>query len=727
MAEEVGALRVSVRANAAEIEADMGRIRSIVNSASAQMQRGMLAFRNSANKAVGEIFNLRNAAIGIAGGAFISLIKRSVQFGDSIGETADMIGIGARALQELRYAAGIAGVSTEEFDRTLLQLSKRLGEAQLGVNETSRALGQLGISMESIRRMKTDQVFNLIADRIGGIADPMQRAQISTDLFGKSAQKLLPTLVQGSAYLAKMADEAHRMGLVLSDETLKQASDANDEFDRLGTALKVAGVNIAVGALPAMKDLRATFTSAEFQNGVRNIAESLGKLITWMVSHKEDVLKITAAFAGMRIGATFGVPGAVIGGVLGLLTASVAASDKIKILNTDLVYLRNQISRIEAVPVEDRTAAQRKNLEKYRDDLEDTEAKFRSLILAESNAPPAPATLTVTPAPNPISPDVQKAIEDLSFKTRILNDDFKALAPGFPEMAQGLNLFGTAGHAAVTSVSELSPELQLLNDELLRNQAAKVIDGLKSSTEQYNLKVAETNLLHDTGNLSAEKYAQRLQQIRFPSLTTAIDDVTNLHKQLDSFSTRSLDSAADALTDIATGSANTKQAFSKLAQSIVRDLIAMTIKAALFRLIGGFLFGFSGGGSVMAGVLGADVGGVGRKASGGAIAGEGTGTSDSILSWLSNGEYVVNAEDARNNHGLLEAINAGAIPRFAQGGDLSRYRSADIAEPLGGGSGPPAVITLNVKARSGFDREWLRGIVDGINDMVADGYRLRLS
>jgi hypothetical protein len=44
----------------------------------------------------------------------------------------------------------------------------------------------------------------------------------------------------------------------------------------------------------------------------------------------------------------------------------------------------------------------------------------------------------------------------------------------------------------------------------------------------------------------------------------------------------------------------------------------------------------------------------------GAVSGPGTGTSDSILTALSNGEFVVNAAATAANLPLLEAINSGA-------------------------------------------------------------------
>ncbi|MGM7646556.1 hypothetical protein ACSVDM_16775 [Nocardia sp. JW2] len=93
-------------------------------------------------------------------------------------------------------------------------------------------------------------------------------------------------------------------------------------------------------------------------------------------------------------------------------------------------------------------------------------------------------------------------------------------------------------------------------------------------------------------------------------------------------------------------------------------------------------------------------------AGGGTVRGAGTGTSDSILARLSNGEFVVNAAATSNALPLLEAINAGWVPSagylagmlpgFADGGlvgsspmgDPERWRellgTGLIADVLGG-------------------------------------------
>ena len=63
-----------------------------------------------------------------------------------------------------------------------------------------------------------------------------------------------------------------------------------------------------------------------------------------------------------------------------------------------------------------------------------------------------------------------------------------------------------------------------------------------------------------------------------------------------------------------------------------------------------------------------------KRASGGAVWGAGTATSDSIPAYLSNGEFVINAAATGRNRGLLESINNGNVPKFADGG-IMEYSS----------------------------------------------------
>jgi phage host-nuclease inhibitor protein Gam/polyhydroxyalkanoate synthesis regulator phasin len=73
------------------------------------------------------------------------------------------------------------------------------------------------------------------------------------------------------------------------------------------------------------------------------------------------------------------------------------------------------------------------------------------------------------------------------------------------------------------------------------------------------------------------------------------------------------------------------------------------------------------------------------KAGGGLMRGAGSDTSDNLLAWLSPGEYVVKAAAVRHyGAGVLSAINALALPRFAGGGSVGGGQSINLSWPGGG-------------------------------------------
>jgi tape measure domain-containing protein len=71
--------------------------------------------------------------------------------------------------------------------------------------------------------------------------------------------------------------------------------------------------------------------------------------------------------------------------------------------------------------------------------------------------------------------------------------------------------------------------------------------------------------------------------------------------------------------------------------------------------------------------------GLTSRATGGPISGPGTGTSDSILARLSNGEFVINAASTRKHRNLIEQINSDKLPKFAKGGIIPGFYTGGIA------------------------------------------------
>ena len=105
------------------------------------------------------------------------------------------------------------------------------------------------------------------------------------------------------------------------------------------------------------------------------------------------------------------------------------------------------------------------------------------------------------------------------------------------------------------------------------------------------------------------------------------------------------------------------------------------------------------------------------SASGGYIIGPGTGISDSIPAMLSNGEYVIrSAAVDRIGVGTLDAINAGAIPHFADGGRVDDTIAA-------GAGGNVVTLHLSMLDTFGFEDFLSRGGLDVVKQALFSNNR----
>lgn len=176
---------------------------------------------------------------------------------------------------------------------------------------------------------------------------------------------------------------------------------------------------------------------------------------------------------------------------------------------------------------------------------------------------------------------------------------------------------------------------------------------------------------------------------------------------------------SSAITDWITGA----QSFGDAMKNILQQLIAKLIQAAIYATIVAACTG--GGGGFAARWTGA----FGKAfASGGSVAGPGTGTSDSIPAMLSNGEYVLNAQAVdRLGVPFLNGLNTGRLRGFASGGLVGSGGVAGYKAERGsnGGQVQSVNLSMNVSAMdaSSFGDFLNRGGLDVMKQALLDSNR----
>ncbi|MER9210068.1 tape measure protein [Mesorhizobium sp. M0771] len=200
-------------------------------------------------------------------------------------------------------------------------------------------------------------------------------------------------------------------------------------------------------------------------------------------------------------------------------------------------------------------------------------------------------------------------------------------------------------NAAQAAGKTITPELAASIDTLAQNYADASVDAAKLAEAQDKTKESA----HEWAGLGKDVLGGFISDLR--SGKSAAEALAG-----------ALDKIADKLLDMALNS--------------------------LFSSAGGGIFGLFGG------LLGFSKGGIVHLAGGGHVRGPGTGTSDSVPAMLSDGEFVVRAEQATKHRALLQAINDGSLPALASGGPLDGRNVGRLHRPAN--DNPAQVINLPV-------------------------------
>lgn len=243
------------------------------SAASAAIQKLTSAFAGMAAGAKGLYGSL--AALAGAGG-FALVVKHSLETADAFGKLAASAGISTESLSRLAWAAEQAGVSNEE----LAVSAKTLNSA---IVKNDKALQDMGIAVRDAHGeiRPFDDVLDDVADKMVALGEGPRRAQLAFDLLGRSGTRMIPMLKDGKEGLAKLKEEAQKLGLVVSTEFAQRAEAVNDSINAMGARARGAAMVMTEALLPAIEQLVIAMESIAPAGAglatIRDVFESIAK------------------------------------------------------------------------------------------------------------------------------------------------------------------------------------------------------------------------------------------------------------------------------------------------------------------------------------------------------------------------------------------------------------------------------------------------------------------
>ncbi|MHA6692036.1 hypothetical protein [Devosia sp. A449] len=587
----------------------------------------------------------KNMALGLVAGftaggltAIMSQIGNVTRGMAQIGDEARRAGLSTTAFQELRYVAEQNRVGVDALVDGFKELSLRTAEfVTTGGGSAADAFTRLGYTSEELAGKMADPsaLFTEIIGKLG----QMDRASAilnADEIFGGTGgEQFVQLIEQGEAALNRTRQEAHDLGLVMSDELIAKADELDRRFNMVantvGSALKAA----IVGAAAALMDFINTFNSMP---GMINLQGATAPL------------------------ATRGL------GVMQNQRASKQAA-------LDGVLDREGKGELSGW---------------FNTGLGHDDAK------ASLSAEIAELTAAIDRRQDPTQFDVNSIFDNLKTPTYDSVDEMQtALAPPKPLsiLVDGAGTLPTPGGGGGGRASSMREE---------KDAAAALIAELQRELTMIGMSEAEKRVDAELRKAGASATDDQKTSIR--GLVQEIEAETAAMDQLEAASDSAKGMAKNFLGGLLGDLRNGVDGATALANAFVKladQLIDMAVNALIENLFAGLTAGVGGaGGGLLGGILKlADGGEVQGFASGGHVRGTGTGRSDSIPAALSNGEFVVNSAATARNRALLEAINAGKLGKFADGGLVGN--AARSIGSSGPGAGVTIAPTISVKVEGG--------------------------
>lgn len=595
-------------------------------------------------------------AFAVVGAGYVAaLVKNSLAAADAMTKLASGAGVTTEALSGIGWAASQSGVDLNQLATAMGRLNKGALESTTGAGQYAKTFQSLGISAtDATGKLKSaDALLLELADIFERMPNGAEKSAIALQLFGRSGAAMIPFLNAGSSGIKDLTAQAERLGLVIGSDFAAQAEEFNDSLAVLGKVSEGAGNKVAANLIGPLNELTGL---------MRDIAED-GESVNAIAGAMSGILKGLAA-AAIIVGASFQSMGQAIGALMAALVMAATGDFK-------------GAAETLTAGIADYATTTKKALERVSNLFDGTYEKEAASAAAATKA-------KKTELEAKLAEEQKYSIQAKSIRDQLLVDTKEHLKK------------------LVSAQKEANKEIKKAKDEQLETEkrykeALAILNGTGASDEASYLNAsslkAKSRQQLQAGDIDgAKESAQAALDILLKIKAEGGNDYgfAGFAKELQAIEEAAdqikLDSAQAEFDKLQAEIAAVKLEAETLKNMPISVIVDQeSLDAAKTRLQS---FADSIGKSITIPISVAPTAGGGEDlpafASGGRIRGAGTGTSDSILMWGSNGENVIKKR-AVDYYGqnFMDNINNMRIPRFNQGGLIGQVSESPRQKNIG--------------------------------------------
>lgn len=198
------------------------------------------------------------AAAAACATAIYEVATETAETADNIDKMSQKLGLSREAYQEWEYVLSQSGVEIDSLASGMKTLANYVAGAIAGTEEAVAAFDAVGLSVEQLAEMSTEDIFASVVTSMQSMEDNAERAALANDLLGRSGQSMAALFNSTSESTEALIERAHELGMVLSDDVIDSGVTLTDTMDTLERSFSAVGANVGAAFMPLITELADT-------------------------------------------------------------------------------------------------------------------------------------------------------------------------------------------------------------------------------------------------------------------------------------------------------------------------------------------------------------------------------------------------------------------------------------------------------------------------------------
>ena len=259
----LSSLELEMSMNIARLQADTGKAVKIVENFGRNIK-----------------FALAGAFAGLSAVALKEYATGVIGSVAALDDMAERTGAAVESLSKLSAVAGIGGHSMETLEMGLVRLAKALGSVDEKAAPAKEALKSIGIDPAKLGTKDTAEAFTLVAEKLNGYRDGLNKTAILVEIFGRSGAQLAPIIKD-------MADQHEKLRIITAEEA-SQAEILEKQWKSFVLVIGEAKKALVIDMIPALIKIVEAMKEAYKESGLlMSVLVALGGVASNLFSRSD--------------------------------------------------------------------------------------------------------------------------------------------------------------------------------------------------------------------------------------------------------------------------------------------------------------------------------------------------------------------------------------------------------------------------------------------------------